>query len=300
MLESEFASEERSQPGTLGQCATLACIWEATAAKPGNVHRGADFEDVAYTDFLASAVAAGPCFEQAAVRGVGATVLAAVRSTRAAVGTNTNLGTLLLLAPLAAVPMGQSLEDGVPQVLDRLTEADTRDVYEAIRLAQPGGLDEVDSADVREPPPAGLSLVEAMRLAAERDSVALQYVNHFEQVFTTAERIAAIYEAGHPMGEAIVHGYLQLLAELPDSLVARKCGRETAEEVSARAAAIVGETSLGSDEYIEAVGELDFYLRSDGHRRNPGTSADLVAAALFVLLREQRLDWPVRFYRLWD
>ena len=79
-----------------------------TAPKPGNVHRGADFEDVTYVDFVQSAVVVGPILERAAELGVGRTVLEAVRATREAVGTNTNLGTLLLLAPLAAVP------DGVP------------------------------------------------------------------------------------------------------------------------------------------------------------------------------------------
>lgn len=286
-----------SLPNSVGACATLACIWEATAPKPGNVYRGADFDDVSYADFLTSAAVIGPCFEHAALRGVGATVLAAVRATRLAVGTNTNLGTVLLLAPLAAVPTGQPLATGVNRVLDRLTNTDACDVYEAIRLAQPGGLGQVASADVQRSAPVDISLVEAMQLATERDSIARQYVNGFEHVFTAARRISSTASDGLPLGEAIVHAFLQLLAELPDSLIARKCGEPLAEEVSARATAVVRHTPAGSEEYRDAARELDFYLRSDGHHRNPGSSADLIAAALFVLLREDRLNWPVRFYR---
>lgn len=284
-------------PHSVGACATLACLWEATAAKPGNVYRGADFVGLTYADFLTSAAVIGPCLEQAREWGAGWTVLAAVRATQAAVGTNTNLGTILLLAPLAVVPSGQPLAKSLKRVLDQFDEADTRDVYEAIRLARPGGLGQVDQADVREPPPPALRLVEAMRLAAERDHVARQYVNGFRQVFATADRLIRAATAGLPLGEAIVYAFLQLLGEQPDSLIARKCGRSRAQAVTARAAVIVDHLEPGCDAYRRAVGELDFYLRSDDHRLNPGTSADIVAAALFVLLREKRIEWPVRFYR---
>ena len=86
------------------------------------------------------------------------------------------------------------------------------------------------------------------------------------------------------------------LAEFPDSLVARKCGKKMAQEVSHRAAAVLNVDQPGSPAYGGALRSFDFWLRSDGHRRNPGTSADLIAAGLFVLLREERLDWPVKFY----
>ena len=87
-----------------------------------------------------------------------------------------------------------------------------------------------------------------------------------------------------------------ITSELPDSLIARKCGLSTALSVTARAAKIIDQGDPHSTDYQDAVGELDFYLRSDGHQRNPGSTADIVAAALFVLLLEQRIDWPVKFY----
>ncbi len=296
-LDKQSITLDRNRsPESVGACATLACQWEATALKPGNVTRAADFDDLSFADFLTSAAVIGPCIERATTVGVGATVLAAVKATRVAVGTNTNLGTILLLAPLAAVPAGGPLASGVVRVFDRLTDGDTRDVYAAIRLAQPGGMGRVDRADVHDISTPAMSLLEAMQLAAQRDTVAKQYSNGFEQVLATADRIGIVVRRGLPLSEAIVHAFLQLLAEQPDSLIARKCGKPLAVEISTRAAAIVNQIEPASNQYQAAIAELDFYLRSDGHRRNPGTTADLIAAALFVLLREHRLNWPVRFY----
>src|SRR5437868_8770036 len=94
---------------SIGQCATLACLLEATAPKVGNVHRGADFEDLTFSDFVVSAVAIGPVMEKVASTGVGRAVRETVAATRALVSTNTNLGMALLFAPLAAVPRGERL-----------------------------------------------------------------------------------------------------------------------------------------------------------------------------------------------
>src|SRR5438105_8350832 len=113
-----------------GLCAQLACIWEATARKPGNVHRYCDFDDAGYVDFLLSAAAIAPVLDRAPERRVGETILDAVRATRQVVATNTNLGIILLLTPLAAA-LGDLLT-GVLAVLDMLDVADARAAYQAI------------------------------------------------------------------------------------------------------------------------------------------------------------------------
>jgi triphosphoribosyl-dephospho-CoA synthase len=278
-----------------GVHAILACLWEATAPKPGNVYRGADFDNLTYADFVTSAAVIGPIVNEAETKGVGATIHAAVAATREAVETNTNLGMLLLITPLAAAAEERPLAEGVAEVLNNLTIEDANQVYAAIRLAQPGGLGRVDEADVNAPEAPQITLREAMALAADRDLVARQYVNDFAEVRWTADRIA-LAAAEHPLGEAIVRAYLELLAKHPDSLVTRKCGPEVAAQVSAGAAMVLDALSHGDDAYHACRAEYDFWLRADGHRRNPGTSADLIAAALFTLLREQRIKWPVRFY----
>src|SRR5438067_1134724 len=136
----------------LGLGTQIACIWEATARKPGNVHRYRDFEDATYADFLLSAAAIAPVLAGAPRRGIGASILEAVRATRRVIGSNTNLGIVLLLAPLAAVHEGDDLRAGLTRLLAELDVEDARLVYEAIRLARPGGLGRVAEQDVAEEP----------------------------------------------------------------------------------------------------------------------------------------------------
>lgn len=283
---------------SIGQCATLACLLEVSASKPGNVHRGADFEDVTFGDFAVSAVAIAPALERAVDRPLGATILEAVEATRQVVSTNTNLGTVLLLAPLAKVPRHAALDAGVNEVLASCGPDDARDVYAAIRLAVPGGLGTVDRYDVAGPPPS--DLLAAMRAGAARDLVARQYAEGFRQVLGLAvpwlrEEVAS----GLPLADAIIHVQMRLMAEYRDSLIARKCGSNVAHEASGRAAQVLESGPAGSDDYCRALADFDFWLRSDGHRRNPGTTADLIAAALFAGLRDGwlRPGSPIRKVR---
>src|SRR5207245_9984253 len=120
-----------------GLCAQIACIWEATARKPGNVHRYRDFDDTNFLDFLHSAAAIAPILETACERHVGETVLQCVQATQAVTLRNTNLGIILLLAPLATVPCSETLRTVLKQVLANLDVTDSRAVDHALRLAWP-------------------------------------------------------------------------------------------------------------------------------------------------------------------
>jgi triphosphoribosyl-dephospho-CoA synthase len=278
---------------SVGQCVTIACLVEVIASKPGNVHRAADFEDIGLLDFAMSSVAIEPAMAAAHQQGVGATVLQATRATSDLVQSNTNLGTILLLAPLAAVATEMTLIEGLPGVLASLNASDAAAVYEAIRVTSPAGLGKVDQMDVadRSPP----DLLVAMQHAAERDLVARQYVNQFEQVFgLVAPRIVDGCQGGLSLTSAVIDAHIFLMSRHPDSLIARKCGPAVAVESSHRAARVIDAGEPNSDAYCHAASDLDFWLRSEGHRRNPGTTADLIAAALFVALREGRLRPPFR------
>jgi triphosphoribosyl-dephospho-CoA synthase len=284
-------------PLSTGQCFALATIMEATAPKPGNIHRGADFADASYPDFIVAATLLIPIMDQAVELPLGQTILSAVAATRAGVQTNTNLGTILLCAPLCKVPGTSPLADGVQTVLTSLIPQDARDVYEAIRLAQPGGLGQVDSADVAGPPPE--DLIAAMRLAADRDMVARQYATGFAEVLNeVVPRLRTAVDAGLSISEAIVHVHVQLMCEFPDSLIARRLGTEVAQEAAARAGTVLEAGKPGSEDYERGLGDLDFWLRADGHTRNPGTTADLIAAGLFVALRDGIIKPPFRLARL--
>jgi triphosphoribosyl-dephospho-CoA synthase len=269
-------------------------LLEATAPKVGNVHPAAAFADMTYLDFVVSAVAIAPAMDAAAAGApLGQTVLEAVRATRRLAPTNTNLGTILLLAPLAKVPGDRPLSVGIAEVLARLDADDARAVYEAIRLARPGGLGAAAQADVHGEAPA--DLVAAMRLAAERDLVARQYADNFAEVLDfVVPRLRQGREAGQPLLDVIVHVQLQTMLVFPDMLIARKCGEALARESAERAGEVLAAGSPGEGRYIAALAGFDAWLRADGHRRNPGTTADLIAAGLFAALREGMLDPRVR------
>ena len=281
------------QPLSIGQYATLACLLEATAPKPGNVHRAADFEDLTFTDFAVSAAVIAPYMDQAAARGVGHTVHDSIQATQAIVASNTNLGMVLLLAPLAAVPRDKPLAAGIAEVLQSLTTDDCRLVYEAIRLAVPGGLGKVDKMDVHEAPPS--DLLAAMQFAAPRDLVARQYTENFHHVL---EWVVPWISSGRALGltltQAIIHVQIRLMSRLPDSLIVRKCGGEVGEQAMGYAQGVLRAGDPGSEDYMGALGDFDFWLRADGHRRNPGTTADLIAAGLFAAFRDEVIRPPFR------
>jgi triphosphoribosyl-dephospho-CoA synthase len=276
-----------SAPISIADCARLACVLEATARKAGNVTRFADFEDLTYLDFVMSALAIGPVMERAGEIGVGRAVLDGVVATRGVVASNSNLGMLLLLAPLAACNVVS--EANVIGVLDQLTVNDSKFVYEAIRLANPGGLGEAHEQDVRAEPT--LPLRQIMSMAADRDLIARQYANGFRDVF---DRVADL--AHEPLEEAIIFCHLRQLAELGDTHIARRCGAAISDEAKRRAAEVVPLDWPRSGNWRAAFAEFDGWLRADDHRRNPGSTADLVAACLFVALRGRMIRFPLRFY----
>lgn len=268
---------------SLGQMATLACLLEVSAPKPGNVHRGADFEDLTFYDFQTSAVAIGPVFDQAAKNRVGRIVLTALQATQSVVKTNTNLGLMLLMAPLAKTAAFDKLS--MQLVLNALNAEDAEDVYQAITLAGAGGMGEVASMDIADPAPD--SLLGAMHVAQDRDLIAAQYANGFVDLFADAvEPLREKLEAGTILTEAIVETHVQFMSRHPDSLIARKCGVEIAQQASRRADLVVQARAQDLDRYVRELSEFDFWLRSDGHRRNPGTTADFIGAAIFVGLIE--------------
>jgi triphosphoribosyl-dephospho-CoA synthase len=274
-----------------GRLAQLACLLEVTACKPGNVHRFRDRTDLHFVDFLLSAVVIAEPLDRAPDIGIGAAVLDAIQATRRVVTTNTNLGIVLLLAPLAAISQGVDLATGVEAVLESTTVEDAQAVYRAIRLAEPGGLGSVSDQDIAREPTTTLRVV--MALAAERDLIARQYANGFQEVLVEAlPALGASVSAGRPLETAIVSTHLDLLAHHPDSLIVRRAGLESALEVSRRAAAVLDADWPDREEALRQCAALDDWLREPGRGRNPGTTADLVTAALYAALRDGTIQWP--------
>jgi triphosphoribosyl-dephospho-CoA synthase len=276
----------------LAAAAQLACLLEASAPKPGNVSPGRSFSDINYEDFLASAAAIGGPLSGAGTRPLGTTIRMAVEATAGWAPSNTNLGIVLLLAPLvrAAVLDGESdnatsLRDALRRVLDTTTVEDAREMYAAIRRAAPGGLGRVDAQDVADEPT--VTLIEAMRLAAGRDSIAREYSTAFAITFETAAPALARARAdGLSWNEAVVETFLHVLAIAPDTHIARRAGESLAVEVTREAQSALAAGGVRTIEGRDAIDAFDRTLRSGdpGNLANPGTTADLTAAAIFVVL----------------
>lgn len=283
---------------SIGDSALIACLLEASAPKPGNVSRSADFEDTTFYDFAMSAAAIRQPLEDASNSSLGKTILKAVQSTQSYVGTNTNLGIILLLAPLAMVPHRCSdlseLQQQLATILGSLKSEDCRDVYTAIGLANPGGMGKVEEADVSGSSPD--DLLEAMRLAESRDRIAFQYTHDFEDLFNfVVPTLRHSIERSDQLIDAIVLSHVSILAEFNDSLIARKCGKPIAIQASSMSNEVLNAREHSEGEYLRRLSDLDFWLRSDSNRRNPGTTADLVTAGLFILLRQSELKPPFKF-----
>jgi triphosphoribosyl-dephospho-CoA synthase len=269
-----------------------------TARKPGNVHRLRDFPDLTFLDFVLSATAIVGPLDRAITDGVGAAVYGAIEATRRWVATNTNLGIVLLLAPLATVPDEIGLLEGLEAVLEATTVEDSRAVYRAIRLAQPGGMGDVPDQDLADEPTMGLR--DIMRLAGDRDQIARQYADGFPSVLDDAlPSLRGFLEGGKDLETAIVGAYLNTLARHPDSLIARKAGIEQAKEVSRRAADILDAGWPDRDEARRQCEAFDEWLREPCRRLNPGTTADLVTAALYAALRDGTIKLPLAQTSSW-
>src|SRR5262245_1975178 len=212
-------------------CAAWACALEINAPKFGNVHPLNEFPALKVRDFIRSTQAIASILARAPGRPIGDTILEAIQETRKVVNTNNNLGILLLLSSLAAVADDTELKEGVVIILNHLTVEDAVKSYQAIRIAEPGGLGVVQQQDIRNNPT--MSLRDAMALAADRDLIARQYVNGFADVFAAVEWFAEQIKEQPPncelevgssgyhvwIGNRIVSLQLWFLSQFADSLV---------------------------------------------------------------------------------
>jgi triphosphoribosyl-dephospho-CoA synthase len=276
---------------SIEECVGLACVWEVMAPKPGNVHRAADFEASTLHDFITSAIVIAPIMRRAVSLPIGKLVLESVEATARWIETNTNLGLILLLAPLAKAA---SQSNGI---VDRRTETnlerDGRRRCPGLSGHRTGQAWRTWIGHVGMSPMTAGDLMAAMAPAAERDAIALQYSNGFEQIFRVVVPELVVQAARSRLADAIVYTQMRTMAEMPDSLIARKCGPATAQAAAARAQRVL-QHAAESPEYFAALADFDFWLRADGNRRNPGTTADLIGAGLFVALRNGMIKPPLR------
>lgn len=259
-------------------------ITEVNSFKPGNVSTYSEGHDMAVDDFVKSAELTSPILCDPALS-VGQRVLESVKATISGVGCNTNLGMLLLFAPLIrAAELGKSsLQSNLGHVLRGLDEKDAACIFEAIRHASPGGLGESKKYDVNNKLEDGITLQEAMMEAKNRDSIAKQYVTDFIDIYSMGYKCIGDFAVRwNSVQWAAVACYMGFMAEFPDSHIRRKFGLGVAEQIKINAVPIAKafQKNENPEDGTEMLMKFDGELKEKG--TNPGTSADLTAASLLV------------------
>jgi triphosphoribosyl-dephospho-CoA synthase len=261
-----------------------ACLAELEALKPGNVHVHAPGHGMCVDDFIKSANAAAPAIAAPGLS-VGERIFRAVTATREAVGQNTNLGIVLLAAPLAHAALslqpGDDLRGRLRRVLASLDVADASLAFRAIVTASPGGLGGADRSDVRDE--ARVSLLEAMGEASGRDSIARAYVTDYEDIFGLGlSKLAEGRARWDDERLTTAYVYMSLLAAIPDTHIARKFGKVHADSVSETAQMFMDlfDEAGRLEDIAPELMELDAAYKSE--KLNPGATADLTVAALFA------------------
>jgi triphosphoribosyl-dephospho-CoA synthase len=280
----------KTDPDRIAQGAQLSMLIELSSTpKPGNVDRSHDFEEIKFHHFLISAVSAYPVFRDAAlgVEPAGTLIRRAVSAWRGwGLSQNTHFGTIALLVPLAkAAGRGGDLHEEVAQVLEETTAEDAVEFYAAFRIAG-ARVAEVEDMSLEDPTSSDRllsekrTLLDLMHLSSGHDLVAREWSTGFERSFALSGILAErVRDLG--MNDGVVIAYLEALAQVPDGLVASKFGPAKAEEASCRARAILGREV---SETLRLAGDLDDeFIEEDV---NPGSTADIIGAALFIALME--------------
>lgn len=278
---------------TPGWCAALASILEATARKPGNVSPDKSFSDLSYDDLCNAALAIVPALDSEKKTSLGGMIKEAVICSRSKTLSNANLGIILAISPLAAASRspGHPLRaTDADTEIERCNAQDSLDIYDAINLSTAGSLGKRDSYDIHSPAPE--SIQHAMQHAAvtePTDSIAALWASGFQPLWDSLISDLHYYEAyGVSWEHSIIFTALSQLARTPDSLIIRRHGRQKAVQISSEAALVL---ELPLDSRTPAIEAFDWRLRHPC-RINPGTTADLVAAALYVHL------WNSNFHTL--
>lgn len=301
----------------VGRCTSLAALLEVSAyPKPGNVHRLRDFPDTKYEHFLAGSISLGPRMRKLAEKGqrigngdrewamlgMGENILASVKDMMDwQSGGNVHLGILLLFTPLAAAAGSvlnkgvvdlEELRNALDEIISGATPLDSVNIYKAIDEAMSvENLGSVDNLDVKDTSSLdrildeGLTPRDIFRECQTRDAICNEWVTGFNVTFTEGYSfLRKRLDEGASINEATVDTFLQILSEHPDSLIQRKSGAKAAISVSEKAKEIVQAGGTSTEVGMKMIWELDDELREENGSLNPGTTADLTAASLFLLL----------------
>jgi len=297
-------------PELVAQIAQIASVLEVSGhPKPGNVHRTQDFDDMVFEDFLISSILIGSAMKKSAARGLkykdkpdllhkiklGALIREAVLETDKWIANNTNLGIVMLLTPLSAA-CGMSIEfkdlrKNIDRIMKATTPEDAVNLYDAINIADAGGMGEVENLDVgsdkaiEELIKKDINMYHVLDISSEWDLLSYELTNKMPVTFRLGFPVFKQIKAIHGINKATVQTFLTILAKHPDTLISRKYGYEVAKKVSDNAKAILKEGGILTDIGSPMLEEFDRQLLED--KLNPGTIADLTASSIMAALLDE-------------
>ncbi len=296
-------------PSYVSKCAQIASVLEVSGhPKPGNVHRTQNFPDMVFEDFLLSGIAIGETMEKAARKGfkyknkpekwdkigLGKMILEAVRETDHWVANNTNLGIVMLLTPISVVA-GMSedetvnwdvFRDKIDQLIRSTTSEDAVNLYQAINIADAGGMGEQDDLDVANESSLqklrddNVNMFRVLEMSSAWDKLSYELTHKMPVTFELGYPVFQRVKSEKGINEATVQTFLTILSRVPDTLISRKFTDAKAGEVSARAQAILEEGGILTRKGTSIVGKFDQELIKGG--LNPGTTADFTASSIMV------------------
>jgi triphosphoribosyl-dephospho-CoA synthase len=297
-------------PDFIAKTAQIASVLEVSGhPKPGNVHRTRDFPDMVFEDFLISGVVIGDTMKKAAQRGkefsgktnsipkieVGKLIKEAVVETDKWIANNTNLGIIMLLTPLSAAAGMVDDIDEIPYNIDEMlrstTPNDAANLYEAINIAEAGGMGVQDELDVgsedakNELMKKGINMFDVLDLSSQWDMLAYELTRTMPITFGIGYPTFKEVKESHGINKATVQTFLTILSIYPDTLIARKYGLETAQEVSVDASLIIKEGGVLTEKGMDMLNNFDQDLIEKN--LNPGTTADLTASSVMVALLDE-------------
>ena len=295
----------------IAKLAQIASVLEVSGwPKPGNVHRTRNYDDMVFQDFVISAVVIGDTMEEVAKQSkeiddlskaeLGKYILQAVNETNKWIRTNTNLGIMMMCIPIAAAAAisdsFDEIQDNVGRLMDATTVDDAVNLYDAINVADAGGMGDQEEFDVKsekakdELRANNQTMFDVLEISAGWDRLADELTNKmpvcFEIGYPTFSHAWQSYDDVDVMNKASVLTIMTILSQIPDTLISRKYGNEMAESVSKKAEELLAFKE--DDSFVEKLLEFDDYLY--GNKLNPGTTADLTAASIFLSYLAREFD----------
>ena len=279
----------------IAKIAQIASALEVSGyPKPGNVHRTRDYDDMVFEDFIISGIVIGDTIREACSDvdvenpKLGKYILQAVRETDRWIKNNTNLGIVMMITPIAvAASISNSFDeirDNVKLLMKNTSVDDACDLYDAINIADAGGMGEEEEYDVASDSAKqdlrddGLTMYDVLKISATKDMLGREMTSGmpfiFEKGYPTYHKLVQ----EKTQNEACVLTFLEILSQVPDTLISRKYDGDEALKVSMMTRDLL--KMRDSSDFEKQISDFDDYLYKNKY--NPGTTADLTAASIFV------------------